>query len=173
MRHYEIVFMVSPEQQDDQVSALIDRCTNSIQSAGGSIHRLENWGRRALAYPINKLDKAHYILMNIETEQSVIDELETTFRYNDAVIRSLFMRTKAAVTEPSIVATTPKETRDSTRPSATREAPKRFDNAASETTEAATASDTSANSEENSVAVAPTSAATAESSEDNVSTTTE
>ena len=103
MRHYEIVFMVHPDQSE-QVNGMIERYTTSITEAGGTVHRLEDWGRRQLAYPINKLHKAHYVLMNIEAEQKVIDDLETAFRFNDAVIRNMIMRTKAAVTEPSVVA---------------------------------------------------------------------
>ncbi|WP_108652429.1 30S ribosomal protein S6 [Dongshaea marina] len=103
MRHYEIVFMVHPDQSE-QVPGMIERYTGSIKENGGQIHRLEDWGRRQLAYPINKLHKAHYVLMNVEAEQAVIDELETTFRYNDAVLRSMVMRVKNAVTEASIMA---------------------------------------------------------------------
>jgi small subunit ribosomal protein S6 len=100
MRHYEIVFMVHPDQSE-QVAGMIERYTGSIKDSGGQIHRLEDWGRRQMAYPINKLHKAHYVLMNIEAEQSVVDELESTFRFNDAVIRNMIMRAKNAVTEPS------------------------------------------------------------------------
>lgn len=103
MRHYEIVFMVHPDQSE-QVNGMIERYTASITEAGGTVHRLEDWGRRQLAYPINKLHKAHYVLMNIEAEQKVIDDLETAFRFNDAVIRNMIMRTKSAVTEASVVA---------------------------------------------------------------------
>ncbi len=102
MRHYEIVFMVHPDQSE-QVAGMIERYTNTITEAGGTIHRLEDWGRRQLAYPINKLHKAHYVLLNVEAEQASIDELETAFRYNDAVLRNMIMRTKAAITEPSIM----------------------------------------------------------------------
>ncbi len=102
MRHYEIVFMVHPDQSE-QVAGMIERYTGSITEAGGKVHRLEDWGRRQLAYPINKLHKAHYVLMNVEADQSVIDELETAFRFNDAVLRNMIMRTKAAITEPSIM----------------------------------------------------------------------
>ncbi|GGK27749.1 30S ribosomal protein S6 [Aliivibrio fischeri] len=102
MRHYEIVFMVHPDQSE-QVAGMIERYTGSITEAGGTIHRLEDWGRRKMAYPINKLHKAHYVLMNVESEQAVIDELETAFRYNDAVLRNMIMRTKAAITEPSVM----------------------------------------------------------------------
>lgn len=100
MRHYEIVFMVHPDQSE-QVPGMIERYTNAIKEAGGQVHRLEDWGRRQLAYPINKLHKAHYVLMNVEAPQNVIDELETNFRYNDAVLRSLVIHTKHAVTEAS------------------------------------------------------------------------
>ncbi|WEM42082.1 30S ribosomal protein S6 [Photobacterium sp. DA100] len=100
MRHYEIVFMVHPDQSE-QVAGMIERYTGAIKDSGGQIHRLEDWGRRQLAYPINKLHKAHYVLMNVEAEQSVIDELESNFRFNDAVIRNMIMRTKGAITEPS------------------------------------------------------------------------
>ncbi|PWI33154.1 30S ribosomal protein S6 [Vibrio albus] len=102
MRHYEIVFMVHPDQSE-QVAGMIERYTGSITEAGGTVHRLEDWGRRQLAYPINKLHKAHYVLMNVEADQAVVDELETAFRFNDAVLRNMVMRTKAAVTEPSIM----------------------------------------------------------------------
>ena len=102
MRHYEIVFMVHPDQSE-QVAGMIERYTGSIKESGGQIHRLEDWGRRQLAYPINKLHKAHYVLMNVEAEQSVVDELETAFRFNDAVIRNMIMHTKGATTEPSVM----------------------------------------------------------------------
>ncbi|WP_386687615.1 MULTISPECIES: 30S ribosomal protein S6 [unclassified Lonepinella] len=100
MRHYEIVFMVHPDQSE-QVPGMIERYTGSVTEAGGQVHRLEDWGRRQLAYPINKLHKAHYVLMNVEAPQEVIDELETTFRYNDAILRNVIIRTKHAVTEAS------------------------------------------------------------------------
>ena len=100
MRHYEIVFMVHPDQSE-QVPGMIERYTGSVKEAGGQIHRLEDWGRRQLAYPINKLHKAHYVLMNVEAPQEVIDELETTFRYNDAILRNVIIRTKHAITEAS------------------------------------------------------------------------
>ena len=114
MRHYEIVFMVHPDQSE-QVSGMIQRYTDLINAAQGKIHRLEDWGRRQLAYPINKLHKAHYVLMNIEAPQSVIDELETSFRYNDVVIRNMIMRTKDAVTEASPMAAAKDDRRDDRR----------------------------------------------------------
>nr|AMK08683.1 rpS6 protein [Pasteurella multocida] len=92
--------MVHPDQSE-QVPGMIERYTGSVKEAGGQVHRLEDWGRRQLAYPINKLHKAHYVLMNVEAPQEVIDELETTFRYNDAVLRNVIIRTKHAVTEAS------------------------------------------------------------------------
>lgn len=103
MRHYEIVFMVHPDQSE-QVPGMIERYTAAITTSGGQVHRMEDWGRRQLAYPINKLHKAHYVLMNVEADQAVIDELETNFRFNDAVLRNMVMRTKNAVTEPSEMA---------------------------------------------------------------------
>jgi small subunit ribosomal protein S6 len=102
MRHYEIVFMVHPDQSE-QVPAMIERYTGVITEDGGKVHRLEDWGRRHLAYPINKIHKAHYVLMNIESTSEVVDELTEIFRYNDAIIRSLVVRTKDAVTEASPV----------------------------------------------------------------------
>ena len=111
MRHYEIVFMVHPDQSE-QVPGMIERYTGAIKEAGGSIHRLEDWGRRQLAYPIEKLHKAHYVLLNVEAPQAVIDELETNFRFNDAVLRNLIMRTNTAVTEPSPMAKVRDERRD-------------------------------------------------------------
>ncbi len=114
MRHYEIVFMVHPDQSE-QVPGMIQRYTDMITAAEGKIHRLEDWGRRQLAYPINKLHKAHYVLMNIEAPQSVIDELETSFRYNDVVLRNMIMRTKEAVTEASPMAVAKDDRRDDRR----------------------------------------------------------
>ncbi len=100
MRHYEIIFMVHPDQSE-QVPAMVERYTNLIKTSGGSIHRLEDWGRRQLAYPINKLHKAHYILLNAECGQEVLDELIHTFRFNDAILRHLIIKRDHAVTEPS------------------------------------------------------------------------
>ena len=114
MRHYEIVFMVHPDQSE-QVTGMIQRYTDIITAAEGTIHRLEDWGRRQLAYPINKLHKAHYVLMNIEAPQAVIDELETSFRYNEVIIRNMIMRTKTAVTEASPMAAAKDDRRDDRR----------------------------------------------------------
>jgi len=103
MRHYEIVFMVHPDQSE-QVPAMVERYTNLIKTGNGVIHRLEDWGRRQLAYPINKLHKAHYILMNIECSQEVLKELTESFRFNDAVLRHLVVKHTAAIVEPSLLA---------------------------------------------------------------------
>jgi len=100
MRHYEIVFIVHPDQSE-QVPAMVERYRTLVTTNGGHIHRLEDWGRRQLAYPIQKIHKAHYVLMNIECNQTTLDELEHAFRFSDAVLRHLTVKTKAAVTEPS------------------------------------------------------------------------
>jgi small subunit ribosomal protein S6 len=100
MRHYEIVFLVHPDQSE-QVPDMIERYKSMLESEGGLIHRLEDWGRRHLAYPIDKIHKAHYVLMNVECSNTTMEALENTFRYNDAVIRSMVMRMKTAVTEES------------------------------------------------------------------------
>ena len=100
MRHYEIVFMVHPDQSD-QVQAMIDRYRTLIEEDGGKIHRLEDWGRRQLAYPINKVHKAHYVLMNVECSQPVLGEMQSAFRFNDAVIRNLIIQKDGPETEPS------------------------------------------------------------------------
>ena len=103
MRHYEIVFLVHPDQSE-QVPAMVERYRSTIETAGGKIHRLEDWGRRQLAYPINKVHKAHYVLMNIEVDGETLAELESAFRFNDAVLRDLVVKRKGAITEPSPLA---------------------------------------------------------------------
>ena len=100
MRHYEVVFMVHPDQSE-QVPAMIERYRSLIEGANGAIHRLEDWGRRQLAYPINKIHKAHYVLMNIECDGDTLSELESAFRFNDAVIRNMVIKCKGAITEAS------------------------------------------------------------------------
>ena len=100
MRHYEICFLVHPDQSE-QVPAMLDRYRNLIEEKGGSIHRLEDWGRRQLAYPVAKLHKAHYVLMNIECDNETLEELEGVFRFNDAVLRHMTIRRQEAVTEQS------------------------------------------------------------------------
>jgi len=111
MRHYEIVFMVHPDQSE-QVPGMIERYSQAIEKDGGKIHRLEDWGRRQLAYPIDKIHKAHYVLLNVEADQAAIDELTTNFRYNDAVIRNMVLRTDEAVTEESPILKAEKESRE-------------------------------------------------------------
>ncbi len=103
MRHYEIVFLVHPDQSE-QVPAMIERYKSSVETNGGKVHRLEDWGRRQLAYPINKIHKAHYVLMNVECGESVRDEIETAFRFNDAVIRNLIIKRDEAITDMSVLA---------------------------------------------------------------------
>lgn len=100
MRHYEIVFIVHPDQSE-QVPAMVERYRSVVESKGGVIHRLEDWGRRQLAYPIQKIHKAHYVLMNIEVDQDTLAELEHAFKFNDAVLRHLTVIMKKAVTDPS------------------------------------------------------------------------
>ena len=102
MRHYEVVFLVHPDQSE-QVPGMVDRYKSAIEATGGKIHRLEDWGRRQLAYPIDDIHKAHYILMNIECGQAALDELTTNFRYNDAVLRNMVMRRDEAVTDESLI----------------------------------------------------------------------
>jgi len=111
VRHYEIVFMVHPDQSE-QVPGMIERYTNVITKDGGQVHRLEDWGRRQLAYHINKIHKAHYVLMNVEASNEAMEELTTTFRYNDAVIRNLVIRLDDAVTEESLIMKSEKEDRE-------------------------------------------------------------
>lgn len=102
MRHYEITYLVHPDQSE-QVTAMADRYKGVIEQGGGTVHRYEDWGRRQLAYPINKIHKAHYIMMNVEVSQETLDEIENLFRFNDAIIRNLVLKMKKAETEPSIM----------------------------------------------------------------------
>jgi len=103
MRHYEIVVLVHPDQSE-QVPAMLERYTNMVTAAGGAVHRVEDWGRRQLAYPIAKVHKAHYVLMNIETDQKTLAELNGSFRFSDAVLRFLVTTCDKAITEPSAMA---------------------------------------------------------------------
>ncbi len=114
MRHYEVVFMVHPDQSE-QVPGMIDRYRSIIESKEGKIHRLEDWGRRQLAYPIQKLHKAHYVLMNIECDGEVLSELENAFRFNDAVLRNLVIKRKQAITEASSLAKSSEEREERAR----------------------------------------------------------
>jgi len=136
MRHYEICFLVHPDQSE-QVPAMLERYRSLIEENKGSIHRLEDWGRRQLAYPVAKLHKAHYVLMNIECDSTTLNELESVFRFNDAVLRHLTIRRQVALTEPSEMLKAKEEkdrsSRDQgdrrrapseARPAAAKEAPK-------------------------------------------------
>jgi len=117
MRHYEIVFLVHPDQSE-QVPAMVERYTNAIEADGGKIHRFEDWGRRHLAYSIDDVHKAHYILMNVECSLEALDELATNFRYNDAVLRNIVIRKDEAITEISHIKAA--ESRDDRRRSEPR-----------------------------------------------------
>ena len=149
MRHYEIVFLVHPDQSE-QVPAMIDRYKAAVESNGGKVHRLEDWGRRQLAYSINKIHKAHYVLMNVECNQDVRDEIETAFKFNDAVIRSLIIKRDEAVTDMSALAKAKnEEDAAAKRSAAARPAPVKEEVAAETTTESKddAAADTSAPAE--------------------------
>ena len=100
MRHYEIVFLVHPDQSE-QVPAMIERYRALVEKNEGSVHRLEDWGRRQLAYPIKKLHKAHYVLMNVECDQEALDAMKHAFRYNDAILRHLILQREVAITDVS------------------------------------------------------------------------
>jgi len=114
MRHYEVVFMAHPDQSS-QVPTMIAKYREIVESKGGKIHRLEDWGRRQLAYPILKLHKAHYVLMNIEATPEAIKELQDAFRYNDTILRNMILQEDEAITEPSIILQPREERRE--RPS--------------------------------------------------------
>jgi len=103
MRHYEVVFLVHPDQSE-QVPAMLERYKSVITSGGGQVHRVEDWGRRQLAFPISKVHKAHYLLLNIETDQKTLAELTGAFRFSDAVLRHLVIKMDGPVTEPSPMA---------------------------------------------------------------------
>jgi len=150
MRHYEIVFLVHPDQSE-QVPAMIERYTASIEKNGGQVHRLEDWGRRQMAYSINKIHKAHYVLMNVECDQEALDELTTNFRYNDAVLRNMVVTMSEAVTEESPIAKSEKESRERKKGSDRPRREKADAPVAEEATEAATeaaAEESAADSEE-------------------------
>ncbi len=108
MKHYEIVFLVHPDQSE-QVPGMLERYTAGIEESGGKVHRLEDWGRRQLAYPINKVHKAHYVLLNVECDNPALEELTNAFRFNDAVLRNLVISRREAVTEPSPLARSKEE----------------------------------------------------------------
>ncbi len=103
MRHYEIIFIVHPDQSE-QVPSMVERYTSIVTANGGAIHRLEDWGRRHLAYPIQKIHKAHYVLLNVEIGADALEELKHSFRFNDVVIRHMVIRRDRAITEQSVLA---------------------------------------------------------------------
>lgn len=142
MRHYEVVFLVHPDQSE-QVPAMVERYTSIVKDSGGQVHRLEDWGRRQLAYPINKIHKAHYVLMNIECNTEALDELNYSFKFNDAVIRNMVITTKEAVTGASpIMASASRETRsENTSAPAEASAEEQADSDVEETVEEAEAGD--------------------------------
>lgn len=146
MRHYEIIFLVHPDQSEN-VGAMVERYRKHVEDTKGTVHRVEDWGRRQLAYPIEKIHKAHYVLMNIECDQASIDELKSMFKFSDAVIRNLVIRTSKAVIDPSPLARSGEEARESelreTRESeaSAREVSERVDDAVPGETTAAAASD--------------------------------
>lgn len=111
MRHYEVVFLVHPDQSE-QVPGMIERYSQLVNESGGKVHRLEDWGRRQLAYPIDKIHKAHYVMMNIECGNEPLKEITTLFRYNDAVLRNLVIKTKEAVTEESLISKGERENKE-------------------------------------------------------------
>lgn len=146
MRHYEVVFLVHPDQSE-QVPGMIDRYRTLIENSGGTIHRLEDWGRRLLAYPIAKVAKAHYVLLNIECDSDVLTELEGIFRFNDAILRHLTIReSKAVVDKSSIMTETEEEDQRSRKRSESRTVTQ--DDSYAEDSAKAKAADTSKSSEE-------------------------
>jgi len=157
VRHYEIVFLVHPDQSD-QVPAMIEKYKATVEADGGSVHRSEDWGRRQLAYPINKINKAHYALMNVECTAKALEELETAFRFNDAVIRSMVMRCKTAITDASPLARSKEDQERDRRPApaptpapapVVSEAPKAETTTAETTTEASKEAPKEATTESN------------------------
>ena len=145
MRHYEIIFLVHPDQSEN-VGAMVERYRKHVEDTKGTVHRVEDWGRRQLAYPIEKIHKAHYVLMNIECDQASIDELKSMFKFSDAVIRNMVIRTSNAVVDPSPLARSGEEARESelreTRESeaSAREVSERVDDAVPGETSGAAAS---------------------------------
>ncbi len=152
MRHYEVVFLVHPDQSE-QVPAMIERYRASIEAGGGAIHRLEDWGRRQLAYPIQKLHKAHYVLMNIECNTDTLEELSSAFRFNDAVLRNLIVQRKEAISDASPLMKKPEEKRERRDDSATGDKAEAAPAAEAETeTEAEAEAETKTNTAETSPA---------------------
>ena len=138
MRHYEIIFLVHPDQSE-QVPAMIERYRSTIESASGTIHRLEDWGRRQLAYPINKIHKAHYVLMNVECVPASIDELTHAFRFNDAVIRNLIISMKGPYTDASPLAKEKEESASASAPDSSQKSASQSSESKSAPAETATA----------------------------------
>ncbi len=126
MKHYEIVFLVHPDQSE-QVKAMVTRYREIIESKGGQIHRLEDWGRRQLSYPINKLHKAHYMLMNVECNNDAVKELQDAFRFNDAVLRNMITSQLLAITTPSVMMQAKEERSDRPERSDRSDRPERSD----------------------------------------------
>lgn len=124
MRHYEIVLIIHPDQSE-QVPGMVERYQKMVTETGGALHRFEDWGRRQMAYPITKIHKAHYILMNIECNQQVLDELQHIFRFNDAILRNLILTRDKAITEPSPLLRS-RDENNSDRPSGRRRGDEEF-----------------------------------------------
>ena len=156
MRHYEIVFLVHPDQSD-QVPAMVEKYKDFVESDGGTVHRQEDWGRRQLAYPINKIHKAHYVLMNIECGDKALEEIETAFRFNDAVLRNMVMRVKEAVTEASPLVKSREEESRERRP-----APAAAEKPAAKEEEAAAAAEAAPAAKEESAPAADAASTTSE-----------
>ncbi len=146
MRHYEVVFLVHPDQSE-QVPGMIERYTQLMSENGGRVHRTEDWGRRQLAYPINKIHKAHYVLMNIECGGDTLEELSTLFRYNDAVLRNLVIKRKDAVTEESLILKQERESKERKARAEQKRKEEEAAAAAAEKAEAAKAAATAAEEE--------------------------
>jgi len=170
MRHYEICFLVHPDQSE-QVPAMLERYRNMIEDKSGNIHRLEDWGRRQLTYPIVKLHKAHYVLMNIECDNDTLAELESLFKFNDAVLRHLTIRRQAAITEQSEMLKAKEEKDRSSRDHADRRRP-RSDNAPEAPAKKAD-TDTETEAKAEAPAEASDDAAPVETAEEKTETTTE
>ena len=143
MRHYEIVFLVHPDQSE-QVPAMVERYQGIVTASGGAVHRTEDWGRRQLAHPINKVHKAHYVLLNVECEQAPLDEIKSGFRFNDAVLRNLVIARDDAVTEASPMAVAVAEEKAKEKEAQQRREAKAAAEAAMRTEEAAPAEETPA-----------------------------
>ena len=153
MRHYEVVFLVHPDQSD-QVPGMIDRYTQLMEETGGRIHRLEDWGRRQLAYPINKIHKAHYVMMNIECNGKALEELSTLFRFNDSVIRNLVIKRKQAVIGESLILKQERESKERRARAEKRRAEREAEEAAAAAREATQRQGETDTADEEMVAVA-------------------